>query len=166
MWRDYSASGSVPGMAGRDSNKIEKHNQGEKETERQITNPEDIANCGMFRFDRRQSFMKSTFKELTGLFAVLTFKPGKDLVLGSVEGKMSQAREISWDTVMRWVRAWHTERLHQASEMGIRTSCLCRILRAMRRGLDFFFFFFHCSVGSLRRVCQMKVAWRHLCFKR
>lgn len=69
----------------------------------------------MFRFSGRQTFKKPTLKEWEGLFAVMTFKLGRDLVMGSVGRKMSQAEGISWVTAPRWVRAWHTEKLKWAS---------------------------------------------------
>lgn len=69
----------------------------------------------MFRFSGRQTFKKPTLKEWEGLFAVMTFKLGRDLVTGSVGRKMSQTEGISWVTAPRWVRAWHTGKLKWAS---------------------------------------------------
>lgn len=62
-----------------------------------------------------QTFKKPTLKEWEGLFAVMTFKLGRDLVMGSVGRKMSQAEGISWVTALRWVRAWHAEKLKWVS---------------------------------------------------
>lgn len=77
-----------------------------------------ITNCGMFRFGGGQTFKKPTLKEWEGLFAVMTFKLEKDLTMGSVGKKMSQAEGISWVTALRWVRAWHIEKLKWASDSG------------------------------------------------
>ena len=70
----------------------ETYNKQEKETKKQITNPVDTTNYEMLRFDRGQSFRKPTFKECKGLSAVVTFKPGKDLVMGSVGVQLSRAK--------------------------------------------------------------------------
>lgn len=42
-----------------------------------------------------QTFKKSAVKEWEGLFAVMTFKLGKDLVIGSVARNVWQAEGIS-----------------------------------------------------------------------
>lgn len=57
----------------------------------------DTTNYEMFRFDRGQSFKKPTFKECKGLSAVVTCKPGKDLVMGRVGVQLSRAEGISWE---------------------------------------------------------------------
>lgn len=134
-------------------NKIDKYNWQGKGTKRQITDSSYITNCRMFRFGGMQTFKKSAVKEWEGLFAVMTFKLGKDLVIGSVARNVWQAEGISWVAALRWIRACQTEKLKWAGAAGTRARCPWGTLKALRRNLDFI----HCSMGSLRIVCKVKV---------
>lgn len=92
---------------------------------------------------------------------MLTFQPRLDLVIGNVGRETPQAEALSQVAGLRWVRACHAEKPEWARALGTNARCVYRALMAKKRDCDFMYD----SVGSLRRVCKMKIR-PHLCFKR